>query len=215
MKNILNFTFAILTIFTAFSQNANEAKKLLDEVSVTMNSYDDIYISFDYVFENKEGGIDAEVSEGDAILKGDKYVVNIFGITRIFDGAETYTIIHENEEVNISNSDDDTSVLLTPSELINFHKNGYTYYLGKLENVKGKQIRYVNLTPIDTESEIASVQIGIDIKNKHIVSVKHIGENDSETTIKIKNLEYNKSLNDSLFSFNEKEYEKKNYTINR
>ena len=162
-----------------------------------------------------DGGIVEEITEGDAILKGDKYVVNIFGITRIFDGSDTFTIIHENEEVNITNSEEDNPVLLTPSELINFHKSGYTYQLGKRETVNGKKIQYVHLVPIDSESEIALVKIGIDIKNKHIENVRHIGKNNSETTIRIKEIEFNRSLADSLFSFNEKEYEQKRYTINR
>lgn len=179
MKNIVGVIIAIFTLVTAFSQKGDEAKRILDEVSEKMNAYEDIYISFDYIFENIDGGVSEEISEGDAILKGDKYVVNIFGITRIFDGSNTYTIVHENEEVNISDSDDDNPVLFTPSRLINFHKSGYTYNLGTLENVNGKQIQYVILVPIDTESEIASVKIGVDTKHKHIVSVRHIGKNDS------------------------------------
>jgi len=215
MKNIVSVIFAIFTLVTAFSQKSDEAKRILDEVSEKMNAYEDIYISFDYIFENIDGGVSEEISEGDAILKGDKYVVNIFGITRIFDGSKIYTIVHENEEVNISDSEDDNLVLLTPSELINFHKSGYTYNLGTLENVNGKQIQYVILVPIDTESEIASVKIGVDTKFKHIVSVRHIGKNDSETTISIKNIEFNQSLNDTLFFFDENEYLNKRYTINR
>lgn len=215
MNKILSIIITVFTFFHGSAQNSEAAKKLLDEVSITMNAYKDIYISFDYIFENIEGGVSEEVSEGDAILKGEKYVVNIFGITRIYNGSDTFTIIHENEEVNITGSDEENSVLLTPSKLINFHKSGYTYQMGKLVTVKGKQIQYVNLVPIDSESEIAMVKIGIDTKNNHIENVRHVGKNNSETTIRIKEIEFNQSLADSLFLFNEKEYEQKNYTINR
>lgn len=215
MNGIASLFFMLFICFSGLTQNSEKAKRLLNEVSTTMNAYKDIYISFDYIFENKDGGVAEEISEGDAILKGDKYVVNIFGITRIFDGSNTFTIIHENEEVNITSSEEDNPVLLTPSELINFHKSGYTYQLGKQETLNGKKIQFVNLTPIDSESEIALVKIGVDINNKHIANVKHIGKNSSETTINIKKIEVNKNLVDSLFSFNEKEFEQKKYTINR
>ena len=186
MNKILSIIITLFTFSFGSAQNSDQAKKLLDEVSITMNAYKDIYIEFDYIFENKEGGVSEEVSEGDAILKGEKYVVNIFGITRINNGSDTFTIIHENEEVNITGSDEDNPVLLTPSKLINFHKSGYTYQMGKLITVKGKQIQYVNLVPIDSESEIALVKIGIDTKNNHIEYVRHVGKNNSETTIRIK-----------------------------
>ena len=130
MKNILSLALVIFTFFTAFSQNGEEAKKILDQVSNTMSSYNNVYIEFDYVLENKTEDVQQDMS-GDVILQGDKYLVNFFGSTQIFDGSKTYTIIPENEEVNISVADIDMNNTITPSKFFSFYKSGYTYNLDK------------------------------------------------------------------------------------
>ena len=49
MNKIFSLIFTLFTFFSGLTQNSQEAKKLLDEVSSTMNAYKDIYISFDYI----------------------------------------------------------------------------------------------------------------------------------------------------------------------
>ena len=83
MKYISFITLTFITFFTVFSQNGAEAKKLLEDVTSKMKSYDNIYISFDYILENKEADVE-QVFEGDVILQGENYVVNLFDTTIIF-----------------------------------------------------------------------------------------------------------------------------------
>ena len=94
MKNILFLTLTIFTFFTSFSQNGGEAKKLLEDVTSRMKSYDNIYIVFDYVLENKEADVE-QIFGGDVILQGENYVVNLFDTTIIYDGDFSYTIVPE------------------------------------------------------------------------------------------------------------------------
>ncbi len=213
MKNILNLTFVIFTFFTAFSQSGEEAKKILDEVSDKMSSYNSVYIEFDYILENKTEDVQQEMN-GDVILQGDKYIVNFFGSTQIFDGKKTYTIIPENEEVNISNADIDSNNTITPSKLFSFYKSGYTYNMGELKNMKGKKIQFVKLVPIDSNSEIASVLVGINNKTKHIYVIKEIGKNGTDTILTVKKMKTNQNLNDNIFLFDQKKYENLGYIVN-
>jgi len=213
MKNILNLTLVIFTFFTAFSQSGEEAKKILDEVSNKMSSYNNVYIEFDYILENKTEDVQQDMN-GDVILQGDKYIVNFFGSTQIFDGKKTYTIIPENEEVNISNADIDSDNTITPSKLFSFYKSGYTYSMGELKNMKGKKIQFVKLVPIDSNSEVASVLIGINNKNKHIYVIKEIGKNGTDTILTVKKMKTNQNLNDNIFLFDQKKYENLGYIVN-
>lgn len=214
MKNILSFTFAIFTFFTAFSQNDVGAKNLLDKVSNKMNSYNNVFVDFDYVLDNKAEDVQQKLS-GDVIMQGDKYVVNLFGSTQIYDGSKTYTIIPENEEVNISDADIDGENTFTPSKFYSFYENGYTYSLGDIEKIGVKQIQFVKLIPIDTNSDINSILVGVDLKTEHIFQIIEIGKNETRTILTAKIIKTNQDIDSSLFSFNEKKYEELNYMINR
>ena len=155
----------LLTVFlsgTILAQDEEAAKSVLDKASSTMSAYQNLSMDFDYVLDNKAEDVKQEMS-GDVILEGEKYVVNLFGSTQIYDGSRTYTIIPENEEVNISESDLDEDNAFTPSKFYSFYKSGYTYSMGELKQVNGKKIQFINLIPIDTNSEISNILVGIDI----------------------------------------------------
>ena len=214
MKNILFLTLTIFTFFTSFSQNGGEAKKLLEDVTSRMKSYDNIYIVFDYVLENKEADVE-QIFGGDVILQGENYVVNLFDTTIIYDGDFSYTIVPENEEVNIVKSDGENKETISPSNLLSFYKSGYTFSNGENKNIKGKQIQFVDLVPIDSNSDIISVEVGVDKENLHIYSVREIGNNDTHTIITVRNLKTNQKLEQNTFTFDEQKYKDENYTINR
>ena len=55
------------------------------KVSEKVRSYDNIAIDFRYVLHNSAENINQE-THGDVVMEGDKYRLNILGITRIFDG---------------------------------------------------------------------------------------------------------------------------------
>ncbi len=214
MKRYIILTITIFTFLTAFSQNDAKAKKILDKVSKTMSSYDNVFIDFKYVLNNKAEDVQQELN-GDVILQGEKYKVNLFGSTQIYDGSKTYTIIPENEEVNISNDDIDSENTVTPSKFFSFYKSGYTYALGELKNMDGKKIQFVNLVPIDTNSEVSSVLVGIDLKYDHIYQIIEIGKNGTDTILTAKQMKTNQNMDSPLFSFDEKKYEDLGYIINK
>ena len=145
-----------------------------------MSSYQNIFIDFDYVLDNKEEDVRQELS-GDVLLQGEKYKVNLFGSTQIFDGNKTYTIIPENEEVNVSNADIDDENMVTPSKFYSFYKSGYSFYMDKKKKIKGKKIQFVKLVPMDSNSEVNSVLVGVDLSSMHIYQVIETGKNSIHT----------------------------------
>ncbi|WP_457610829.1 LolA family protein [Lutibacter sp.] len=213
MKKITLILIILLSI-SGFSQNANKAKTLLDEVAQKVEAYKNIYIEFNHKFDNTEADIHQE-TRGNVTLKGDLYHLNYMGTEQIFDGKKVYLIIHEDEEVIIqrpSNDEDDET--LTPSVMFSFYKNGYTYKMGELKSVKGIKIQYVELTPIDSNSEIKSVLIGIDVKTKHIYNVIEVGKNGTVTTLEIRTFKTNQPISEKLFIFDTAKYrDQKKYTI--
>lgn len=211
MKKLLIALF-LISQSLVFSQNTNDAKKLLDEVNTIAKSYDNISIDFKYVLVNTEENIKQEM-RGDVILQGDKYVLNAFGVTRIYDGKTLYNISPEDEEVTISSENTEDESTITPSKMLSFYKDGYNYEMDIVQNVKGRKIQYVKLIPIDSNSEIKNVLLGIDVKTKHIYNLIEVGVNNTKTTITVNSFKTNEPLSKTLFTFDEKKY--KDYYINK
>jgi outer membrane lipoprotein-sorting protein len=210
MKKIV-FLFALFITFTSFSQDAAKAKALLNEVSTKVKSYKNISIDFKYVLKNVSENINQE-TRGSVVIEGEKYLLNILGVTRIFDGKKLYTISPEDEEVTISKDNSDDEGTITPSKMLSFYNDGYNYAMDIVQNVEGRKIQVVKLTPIDSNSEIKHVLLGIDAKTKHIYNLIEVGKNDTRTTLTVKSFKTNEPISKTLFTFDKNKY--KGYYIN-
>ncbi len=213
MKKFLLIVTILLFFNSSLAQNSAEAKALLDEVYSKVKSYDNIFVDFKYVLNNLEAGINQE-TRGDVTLQGDKYIGNFFGTTQLFDGTKVYTIIPENEEVTIEDKSEDQNAL-TPAKMLTFYREGHNYEMDILQNVKGRKIQFIKLTPIDTNSEIKSILLGIDAETKHIYKLIETGKNDTTTAITVNSFKTDQPLSKTLFTFDEAKYKDEGYYIVR
>ena len=213
MKNIF-YVLAMIIPMALSAQSGSKAKSLLDEVYNKVKSYDNIYIDFKYTLHNSKENIHQE-TRGNVTLKGDKYLFNYMGATKMFDGKKSYTIVPENEEVVIESNDTGEEDTITPSEMLTFYRNGYKYQWDELKNIKGRRIQYVKLIPIDTRAEMKEVLLGIDAQTKHIYNLIETGKNHTKTTITVNSFKTNQPLSETLFTFDEKKYENDGYYIIR
>jgi outer membrane lipoprotein-sorting protein len=210
MKQIITvLVFLISTI--VFSQNSKPAEELLNEVYNTAQSYENISVDFKYVLENVSEDIKQE-TRGNVIMKGDKYRLNILGITRLFDGKKLYTISPEDEEVTVSSDNSEDENNMTLSKMMSFYKEGYNYEMDILQDVKDRKIQFVKLNPIDTNAEVKDIFLGIDINTKHIYKLIEIGANGTKTTLTVNSFKTNEPISKTLFTFDQNKY--KEYYIN-
>ncbi|MFC6860281.1 LolA family protein [Zunongwangia atlantica] len=211
MKKVV---FLILACFSLGiqAQNSQKAEQLLNEVSKKVSSYDNMVIDFKYALENTSENIHQE-TRGDASIKGDKYVLNFMGTTQLFDGKKVYTIIPEDEEINISNYVAEDENNITPSKMFTFYQDGYNFDWDITQNVNGRTIQYVKLTPKDSEAEVKNILLGIDKETKNIYNLIQTQPNGTKITITVKSFKTNQSLAQNLFTFDESRYS--NYYINR
>ncbi len=208
MKKI-TLLFALILTFQIQAQN--KAKVLLDEVSNNMKNYKTIYIEFSNSLDNKVEDIH-QTTKGNASMKGDKYVVNMLGITTIFDGKKMITINPEDEEVTISEVDEEDD--FSPAKFFTFYQEGYRYEMGKEVVKNGRKLQYVRLIPIDSNSDFTYVVLVVDVKTKHIQKLIQKGKNGSDITLKINKFKSNMDLPSNLFTYDRKKYEDKGYIIN-
>ena len=192
-----------------------DAKKLLDEVSTKMGAYDNMIIGFNSSLINKEAGITNDPPiRGEITLSGEKYNLNYLGNNFIFDGKKLVVVNQEEKEITISDGDlEEEDGFIYPSKLLTFYKEGYNFSMGKLKNNNGRKVQYVDLTPIDSNSDIIKVKLGIDAKTKHIYKLVQIGSNGAETTFTITKFKNNQPISENLFFFNKEKYLKLGYFI--
>lgn len=212
MYRIIRFAVIFFISLNLHAQNSQKAKKLLDDVSSKMKGYENIVIDFKYSYSNPGDNLNQE-SKGNVSLKGDMYVLNFMGITRIFDGKKLYNIVPEDEEITISSYDSEKSDELTPSKMLTFFNSGYKYSWDILQNIKGRKIQYVKLNPVNSKDKTKEVLIGIDVQTKHIYNLIKVEKDGSKTIFTINSFKTNQPLSKNHFTFTESKYP--NYYINR
>ncbi|ASO07540.1 MULTISPECIES: LolA family protein [Arenibacter] len=213
MKIKLSIILLVLSTSISMAQNSAKAKTLLDEVYNKVKSYDNIFVDFKYSLNNEEANINTE-TRGDVTMQGDKYLFNYLGSKQMYDGKKVYTVVPENEEVTIEEKLDDENTI-TPSKMLTFYKQGHNYDWDILQNIQGRKIQFVKLTPIDTNSEIKSILLGIDVETKHIYKLIETGKNGTKTTITVNSFKIDQPLSKTLFTFDENKYKNDGYYIIR
>ena len=96
----------LLFPLVAFSQSKDKkASEILKEVTEKTKSYNSIKLEFTYQMENPEAGIN-EVTQGNALVSGDKYRLDIAGQTVICNGVTIWTVISDAEEVQVNDAEE-------------------------------------------------------------------------------------------------------------
>jgi len=211
MKHTLICMSLMLSLTLVSAQD--KANALLDEVYNKVQQYDNIQVDFKYALTNAEAGINQE-TRGDVTMAGDKYLFNYLGAVQLFDGRKIYTVVPENEEVTIEDKTDDEDTV-TPSRMFTFYRKGHLASWDIMQSLKGRKIQFVKLVPIDSNSQVDHILLGIDAETKHIYKLIETGKNGTRTTITVNSFKTNQPLSKSLFTFDEKKYEDEGYYIIR
>jgi outer membrane lipoprotein-sorting protein len=208
------FIFVSIAMLMSFGVQAQDkkAKALLDEVTTKIKGYDNIIIDFKYSLNNLKENINQE-SKGNVTMKGNMYVLNLMGVTKIFDGKKTYTINPEDEEVSISKLNEKEDNAITPSKMLTFFNTGYKYNWDILQNVKGRKIQYIKLAPNSSKDQRKEILLGIDIQTKNIYNLIEVGKNGTKTTLTVNSFKTNQPLSKNQFTFDASKYPK--YYINK
>jgi outer membrane lipoprotein-sorting protein len=211
-NSFTTFLFATLLVVSSTIQAQDKnAKALLDQVTAKIKSYNSIIIDFKYSLSNAKENINQD-SKGNVILKGNQFVLNFMGVTKIFDGKKTYTIVPEDEEVTISKVNENDNSAVTPSKMLTFFNSGYKYNLDEVANIKGRKIQYVKLIPMNSKDQRKEILLGIDSQTKNIYNLIEIGKKGTKTTLTVNSFKTNQPLSKNQFTFAKSKYP--NYYIN-
>jgi len=211
MSKILSIALLLLVSFTTTAQD-KKAKDLLDQVTAKIKTYNNITIDFKYTLNNSKENINKE-SKGNLVLEGNKYVMNFMGVTKIYDGKKSYTIVPEDEEITVSSINEKDENAITPSKMLTFFNSGYKYYWDIPQDLKGRKIQYIKLVPTNSKDQRKEILLGIDSQTKNIYNVIEMGKNGTKTTLTVNSFKTNQPLSKNQFTFVASKYP--NYYINK
>lgn len=208
---LVTLAFILLFVFSSQAQD-KKAKELLDKVTAKVKSYNNISIDFKYSLNNAKENINQD-SKGNVVMKGNQYVLNFMGITKLFDGKKTYTIVPEDEEITISTINEKDDAAITPSKMLTFFNTGYQFKMDIMQNVNGKKIQYIKLTPTNVKDKRKEILVGIDSKTNNIYNVIEIDKKGTKTTLTVNSFKTNQPLPKNQFTFTASKYPQ--YYINK
>lgn len=199
----LNLIGLIISLFIISNANAQitdaKANETLNKLSAKMKSFVNYKIEFVYTLENKAEKI-KQSKNGTAIIKGDKYSLNVSGQRIICDGKTVWTYIPDADEVQINNvnlKDDDA---LNPSKLFSTYEKNYKAKLIKEVNQAGVLTQIIDLTPIKGKA-FFKVRLTIDKTKMQIISTEIYNKNGSTYMYKVNKFLSNLKISDAEFTF--------------
>jgi hypothetical protein len=211
MNKFFKVTFLLIS-FIGLAQTPDKAKKLLDEMVANTKAASNITIDFKYTIVNTKEKINKE-NKGNVTMQDNKYMLNLMGVTKLFDGKKIYTIVPEDEEVTISKQDDADANAVTPNKIFSFFNKGFKYSWDILQKVGTAKIQYIKLTPTNTKDHRKEILIGINSRTKQIHNLIEVGKNNTVTTLLVQKYKTNSKLAANYFTFNQSKYP--NYYINK
>ena len=172
MVRVLFFLFSFFSLSASAQSSHQEARALLDECRQGIRSLPQLQMHFTWSVRKAESLEASSTSKGVLQLASDRYRWKLQDIEQICDGERVFTILHEDEEVQIhqidTSSGDEGS---HPLKILDSYDKGYSFRLGGRQDADGEKLQFVVLTPHASEV-IRSVSIGIRLPDKQLHSVE-------------------------------------------
>ncbi|MRT94835.1 outer membrane lipoprotein carrier protein LolA [Ancylomarina sp. 16SWW S1-10-2] len=196
-----------LLLITILSLNVsaqeNKAKTILDKVSAINKKHTSVKAEFAFNMDNAEEDVH-ESSNGNIILKGNKYRLYLMNVYTYFDGKTIYQHLVDAEEVNIKEPDeDDEEAGLNPTQIFSLYETGFKFNYIEEQKIASGTVHVIDLFPLDEERPFSKIRLNIDTKSLEIKSLVSIGKDGNNITIKIKKFEPNVKFKDSDFVFDQ------------
>lgn len=211
MKNLFSGILFLMVInATSYAQvpkgmgvSDPAAKKVLDAVSNKFRTYKTMQAKFLLKVENASGK-NLGVKTGNVYMKGTKYRISVTGQEIFSDGSTVWTYDKPSNEVTISRIDPSANSL-TPQKLFtNFYDKDFLYKLNGAVKMNGKNLKEIELTPIDKTKAFHKVLVYVD-KNA-INTTKIFEKNGNRYTYSTNSMTPNGVIADAMFLFDAKKY---------
>lgn len=197
MKRIYGLLFLLLgfSLFT-HAQNDPKAKTVLDNVSNKIKNVKGFTANFTYSTRDRNKNFKGTV-KGQISVKGQKYYIKQ-GQTEIFSNGTKIWNYNGEDEVTVSDVDNDDNRSLSPQKLLtNFYDQDFSYSLVS----SAGNFYEIKMVPTDKRKSFKQVNVFVDKSKNLITKAKVIDKSDNTIEFALSNINTNASLPDSRFSF--------------
>lgn len=191
MKRLHFIIVALLLSMAVYSQNAAQARKILDKTAAVVGRKGGA--SADFSISGKHANVSGTIS-----IKGNKFNARTSQAIVWYDGKTQWTYLKSSGEVNISTPTEAQQQSMNPYKFINIYKNGFR--LG-VKNVSGGWQVHLYATNQQRTIKEMYVIVGKDYYPRTI----KMRQSNGWTTIKVSNFRA-RNLSDATFRFNKKDY---------
>jgi outer membrane lipoprotein-sorting protein len=192
-----SITIALIIFSTSIFAQNQVAKKVLDKLSATTRSYENISVEFDFILENKSQNV-KEIQQGTLVLAGDKFQLTMDSQTIINNGEIQWIYLAEMNEVQIMKYDPEES-MMSPNKLFTIYEEGYKYaYIGAESRI-GKRLQIIDLFPKDIR-EFIKINIAVDAAKNQLERITIHDKNGGTYTYLIKSFRSNTAIKPFIFN---------------
>ena len=193
MKKLFVFMISLLSVMNVLAED--EATKILDKAASAFKAAGGVTISYTY-------DLNGDTGKGTIKMQGKKFV-NTFGDHVIwFNGKTLWTLVKENEEVNVTTPTPKELVGINPYSFMNMYKQGYKASMGKSTATYYEVI----LKATSPSTSMKSVVVHILKKNYEPCYVKLATVDGIENKITVTKYITNQNFSADTFAFNPKKY---------
>lgn len=189
-------------------QSDPAAEQLLKEVSKKYNAYKSVQVNFDLkALDQQEQATYRDKGTLWLEANRNRYKMITENQELIADGKVLYTILPEEQEIQITDLEDGDEAF-TPASIFTFYQRGHKYVSASDEKVGATQLKVVDITPTDTKKSYFKVRLRINPTNKQIYDGTVFDRNGSRYTYTIVGLKSNPTIPENTFTVNDQKYSK-------
>jgi outer membrane lipoprotein-sorting protein len=200
-KWLLPGLLVFLVNFAVLAQKDRQAETILNNVSERYQSLSGLTASFEYTYSTSPGDV-AEKSTGQVAVKGDKYKL-VLNDQEIYNNGKTvWTYIKSNnfKEVTI-NTVEDNADELTPSNIYNIYKKGYSYKLLGEKPQNGITVQEIELVAEKRNSQFQRIKLFVDKSSMDLIGWEIQDEMGGVFSYRFREIDTQANLPDSHFVF--------------
>ena len=212
-RTCLCFSLLCLLSLAAHAQTEDAvqdpyAKEILDKSAEKIRSLKSIQADFTLVIEDRKEDA-RSISEGNILVKQEKYKLISGENTVFFDGTTMWTYASDINEVVVTEPDSsDDDFLSNPAKIFTWYSRDFKYrYVGET-TLSGSKYHEIDLYPKNLDQPYSMIKVFINLATQVPEMISSIGKDGVDYTVNLKNISTDKEVADATFVFDPRMYRK-------
>jgi outer membrane lipoprotein-sorting protein len=201
------YILLLLSFFTIRSYSQEAAEDIIQQAIAHLNTSKGIKASYDAT--TKVNSNEENHSCGIIYIEKEKFKLESETTITWFNGTTLWSYVIHNNEVNISEPEEEELIQLNPYYLLHHYNDFYTVVLKGVKRYKNQETYLLHLTPLQKEeNSFSMIQVYLNNKNFQPVCIKTIMTTGESTTIEIDHYQIKQKYKKHFFTFSHKKYSK-------